>query len=193
MPIKSVFRFHYERTGMGRDALFVDVALPEGKSLRIGTTHLESLAPRVPVRPAQLAAAAKFMHEADASIIGGDMNAIQPFDKTLHLDNGLKDAYLESGGVEGAESGMTWGQMAGAPSRRRFGLSRMDKLLYCGGLELAPTDGEGAPPAFETFGMDVVIELENDDQREEFQDWGLEKPWATDHLGVKGRFRVALS
>ena len=46
------------------------------------------------------------------SVLAGDLNAIEPFDRTLHLDNGLKDAYLELGGKEDSEDGYTWGQQA---------------------------------------------------------------------------------
>ena len=31
-------------------------------------------------------------------VLAGDLNAIQPFDYTLHAENDLKDAYLESDG-----------------------------------------------------------------------------------------------
>jgi len=166
---------------MGRDALFVDINLPSNRTLRICSTHLESLVATPPKRPAQLATAANFMHQADASILGGDLNAIQPFDQTLHLENKLKDAYLESGGQEGAESGMTWGQMASTSQRNQFGLSRMDKLLFCGGLELL---------SFGTFGMDV--EVEGESHREALMARGLDKGWATDHLGVKADFQIAV-
>lgn len=182
MSIKQVFRVYYEETDMGRDGLFVDVKLPSDKTLRLCSTHLESLVAHPPKRPAQLACAAKYMHEADASVLAGDLNAIQAFDQTLHFDNDLEDAYLESGGQEGAESGMTWGHMASTSERNRFGLSRMDKVLYCGGLELI---------SFGTFGMDVEVESEAD--RQALTASGqLEKGWATDHLGVKAEFRITL-
>ena len=164
---------------MERDALFVDIG-SDNKTLRICCTHLESLVAEPPKRPAQLKTAAKFMHEADASILGGDLNAIQPFDKTLHSDNGLKDAYLETGGIEDAESGMTWGQMARTTERNRFGLSRMDKLLFCGQVEAEK---------FETFGMDVEVAEEND-RKALIKDAGIEKGWVTDHLGILGYFRL---
>ncbi|KAK3321442.1 Endonuclease/exonuclease/phosphatase [Cercophora scortea] len=183
IPIKTVFRVHYSQTGMGRDALFVDISLPQDKTLRICSTHLESLVANPPVRPAQLAEAAKFMHEADAGILGGDLNAIQPFDKTLHLENDLRDAYLETGGQEDAEAGMTWGQMAGTWQRDKFGLTRMDKLLFCGGMEVE---------SFETFGMD--LEVEDEVGREQLKALvGMEKGWITDHLGVKADFRLVFS
>jgi tyrosyl-DNA phosphodiesterase 2 len=183
MPIKGVFRVHYDSTIMERDALFVDIALPKEKTLRICSTHLESLIADPPKRPAQLATAASYMHKADASVLGGDLNAIQLFDKTLHQENNLKDAYLEAGGQEGDPSGMTWGQMASTGSRKRFGLSRMDKLLFCGGLQL---DG------FATFGMDVTLE-DGETATWLMKRAQLEKAWVTDHLGVKADFQIAPS
>ena len=165
---------------MGRDGLFVDVVMEQNKTVRICCSHLESLIADPPIRPKQLTVAARFMHEADASILGGDLNAIQPFDKQLHTDNDLKDAYLEMGGEEDAESGMTWGQMAPTREREKFGLSRMDKLLFCGKVEVE---------RFETFGMDVVLD-DGMVARRLVEDDGLEKAWVTDHLGVRGDFHL---
>jgi tyrosyl-DNA phosphodiesterase 2 len=165
---------------MQRDALFVDIPLPSSLILRLCTTHLESLCAVPPKRPAQLAAAASHLRQAHAGILAGDLNAIEEFDKTLPSECGLKDAYLESGGVEGDEGGMTWGQMAWRGERRRWGLSRMDKVLFCGGVRLV---------GFERFGMDVVVE-EEEAARELVEGRGLEKAWVTDHLGVKAEFVV---
>ena len=131
MPITKVFRVPYLNSSMGRDALFVDIALLNAKTLRVCATHLESLRARPPRRPNQLATAAAFTKKADAGIIGGDLNAIEDFDKTLHLDNNLKDAYLENGDEEGAVEGMTWGQMASKQDKDKHGLGRLDKLFFC--------------------------------------------------------------
>ncbi|KAK4157475.1 be34ec7d-0e68-46fe-bb6a-05f4e13c29ca [Chaetomidium leptoderma] len=182
LPIKSLFRVHYERTSMQRDALLVDVALPQAQTLRLCTSHLESLRATPPKRPSQLATAARYLREAHAGVIGGDLNAIESFDRTLHAENDLKDAYLENGGVEGEEGGMTWGQMAGRAGRERFGLSRMDKILFCGGVKLV---------GFEMFGMDVVVEGEEAAEHL-LQTTDLEKPWVTDHLGVRAEFVVEM-
>lgn len=115
--------------------------------------------------------------------MAGDLNAIQEFDRTLPAENGLKDAYLDTGGVEGAEEGMTWGQMARRAERERFGLSRMDKVLFCGeGLRCV---------GFGRFGMDVVVEGEAVG-RQLMEMAGLERPWVTDHLGVKADFEVTV-
>lgn len=92
---------------------------PPHPILRLCTTHLESLAVKPPKRPAQLAAAAEHLRGSKGDltgsggkvlggILGGDLNAIEPFDKTLPGECGLKDAFLENGGKEGDEGGMTW-------------------------------------------------------------------------------------
>lgn len=142
MPITQVFRVHYEATKMERDVLCVDIALPgnnSSRTIRLCNTHLESLVADPPLRPAQIATAAQFMHDPSihGSVIGGDFNAIQPFDLHLHTDNALHDAFLDTGGKEHSEEGYTWGQMAATKQREMFGCSRMDKLFYCGG------EGEG--------------------------------------------------
>ncbi|CAG9982021.1 unnamed protein product [Clonostachys byssicola] len=177
MAITDVFRVHYTQTDMSRDALFVEVYL-HGKKIRLCTTHLESLVARPPMRPRQLAEAARHLHNADAGILGGDLNAIEPFDRNLHTLNNLKDAYLETGQEEGAEAGMTWGHMAATRSRERHGLTRMDKILYCGDVQLQ---------GFGRFGMDVQVADEGDKQLL-IEEEGLEEGWVTDHLGVKAEF-----
>lgn len=180
MGISKVFRVHYEHTQQERDALCIDIQATDDQILRICSTHLESLIADPPLRPKQLAVAATWMREADASILGGDLNAIQPFDKNLHSDNDLKDSYLETGGKEDDEAGMTWGQMAATRERERFGLSRMDKLFYCGNVEI---------DHFETFGLDAIVEAD-EVAKSMVQDGGLEKAWVTDHLAIRGDFRV---
>lgn len=167
---------------MERDALFVDIT-SGCKTTRLCSTHLESLIANPPKRPSQLATAARYMHQADASILGGDLNAIEPFDKNLHSDNNLKDAYLVMGGQEDDEKGMTWGQMAPTRERNRFGLTRMDKLYFNGAIEV---------DMFERFGLDVVLE-DGAKAKEMVEEEGLEKPWVTDHLGVRADFRFVSS
>ncbi|KAI0522061.1 hypothetical protein F5B22DRAFT_592663 [Xylaria bambusicola] len=127
LSVVGCFRIHYALTDMDRDALFVDVvfglnsgdgkeSVPEGysagsrgKTIRFCNTHLESLAHEPAFRPSQTALAAKFMHEdsVHGALLAGNLNAIQPFDCTLHSDNGLRDAYLELGGQGDSEEGYT--------------------------------------------------------------------------------------
>lgn len=63
---------------------------------------------------------------------------------------------------------------------RRHGLSRVDKLLFCGAIQVED---------FETFGMDVEVEDEADKQQ--LIKTGLEKGWVTDHLGIKANFTLS--
>jgi len=191
--VEKVFRVHFAKTRMERDALFVDVALgQEGekerkKIIRFCNSHLESLVMDPPLRPAQVALAAKYMHGQQenerkegndspkiyGALMAGDFNAIQPFDRTLHAENGLKDAYLELGGKEDSEDGYTWGQQAPTDLRKLFGCSRMDKVFYCGNVQVRK---------FERFGQGV--EVTDPKESEEIVNLGFERAWITDHLGV---------
>ncbi|OAA64207.1 endonuclease/exonuclease/phosphatase family protein [Niveomyces insectorum RCEF 264] len=180
LPITAAFRAHYAKTRMDRDALFVDVSLA-GKTVRLGNTHLESLALDPPFRPPQMQVVARYLRgdQVHAGLAAGDFNAIQPFDRTLHTDNGLKDAFLELGGKEDTDEGYTWGQQAATSLREQFGCSRMDKVYYCGGAEVV---------RFERFGADVLTEGE--DERRQIVALGFEKPWVTDHLGIHAEVKI---
>lgn len=183
LPIVSSFRVHYSATRMERDVLITDVVL-RNRTVRLCNSHLESLALSPPYRIPQMKLIGSYMHDdgIDAAIAAGDFNAIQPFDATLHNDNGLSDAYLEQGGNEADSAGHTWGQQAATVQRERFGTSRMDKVYY------TPTQALKLL-AFATFGADVV--LDNAVEADELVKLGFEKPWVTDHLGVKAVFEVA--
>ncbi len=186
LPITSVFRVHYSQTKMDRDAFFVDVAIginDEGKIIRLCNSHLESLAMDPPMRPAQVRLIAGYLHanQIHGALAAGDFNAIQPFDRTLHEDNKLKDAYLEQGGKEDSDEGYTWGQQAATKFREQFGCSRMDKVYFCGGLKLL---------GFSRFGQDVEIPEGEVKQKDELVALGFDKPWITDHIGVTARFEV---
>ncbi|KAI1413741.1 Endonuclease/exonuclease/phosphatase [Hypoxylon sp. FL1857] len=183
LDITSCFRVHYEKTGMERDGLFVDVLLgsSQPKTIRLCNTHLESLALDPPFRPAQMQVVAKYLH-ADCiggALAAGDFNAMQPFDRTLHSDNNLKDAYLELGGKEDSDEGYTWGQQAATSLRRMFGCSRMDKVYFTGNLKLH---------SFERFGADIQVTGKK--EVDEIIALGFEKPWITDHLGIVAEVEV---
>ncbi|KAL4965246.1 endonuclease/exonuclease/phosphatase family protein [Aspergillus stella-maris] len=180
--ITSTFRVHYSHTRMDRDALFIDITFPlplgtgiKRKKIRLCNTHLESLALDPPLRPKQMQLVSAYMHEdgLDAALVAGDFNAIQPFDRTLHSENKLKDAYLELGGEEDSEEGYTWGQQAATAQRERFGCSRMDKVFLTGSVEVR---------MFRRFGEGVLVEGEN--ERREIVQLGFDEGWVTDHLGV---------
>ncbi|KAK4508143.1 hypothetical protein PRZ48_001881 [Zasmidium cellare] len=183
LPISSCFRVHYSQTRMERDGLFVDVNV-RGKNIRLCNSHLESLALEPPYRPPQINLCAEYMRAAgvDGAVAAGDFNAIQDFDRTLHRENGLKDAYLELGGREDDKEGHTWGQQAATALRNQFGTSRMDKVYFRGGLELL---------SFEKFGGDVCVDDRG--EREDIVRLGFEQPWITDHLGIKAVFSIEQS
>lgn len=189
LRIHRVFRVPWY-SGMDRDGLFVDIGISaspstsqggesKGKFLRLCNSHLESLVSDPPVRPLQLKAASKYLWEEDvaAALLAGDLNAIQPFDRTLHSENGLRDAYLELGGKEDSDEGYTWGYQSPWGARERFGCSRMDKILFRGDLRTK---------AFERIGIDVKVAEE---KREEVREAGRLE-WVTDHYGVMGDFEL---
>ncbi|KIW20176.1 hypothetical protein PV08_00751 [Exophiala spinifera] len=181
LPVTAVFRVHYEATAMERDGLFVDLDI-QGRTVRICNTHLESLVADPPKRPLQVATAARHMHDPGvaASVLAGDLNAIQPFDKTLHSDNDLQDAYLALGGQEDSDDGYTWGQQAPTKLRNMFGCSRMDKVYFCGAVECTRFERVGAGvTADEQHVRDGLVQEEDMDQG-----------WVTDHLGVLADFTV---
>ncbi|PSN72272.1 hypothetical protein BS50DRAFT_448491, partial [Corynespora cassiicola Philippines] len=182
LQIQSVFRVPwYSR--FERDGLFIDVVLSkdgaERQVLRLCNTHLESLVADPPVRPVQLLDAAKVLgdHGVVAAVLAGDLNAIQPFDRTLHVDNGLQDAYLELGGKEDSDEGFTWGQQAPQELREKFGCSRMDKMLFRGATNVR---------RFERIGAGIRV-----DERV-WKDAGKtgDPEWVTDHYGIMGQFEI---
>lgn len=193
LPISSCFRVPMA-SRFGRDAAFVDIALrahpsttPATKVLRLCNVHLESLVATPPVRPAQLALAASHLHHENvlAGLLAGDCNAIEPFDATLHSQNGLRDAYLElhpgadarpkpspDADAEERDEGYTWGYQSPPAERERFGCSRMDKVLFCGAAEVGK---------LERIGRGVCVEDEG--VVREMREAGMET-WVTDHLGL---------
>ncbi|KAJ5690567.1 Endonuclease/exonuclease/phosphatase [Penicillium macrosclerotiorum] len=178
LPITATFRVHYSKTRMDRDALFMDLSVgSDRKKVRVCNTHLESMAFEPPFRPFQMQLIAGYLHDESvhAALVAGDFNAIQPADRTLHVDgsNGLKDVFLQLGGKEDTEEGYTWGQQAATKLRQQFGCSRMDKVFYCGSFR---------PTKFERFGEDILVEEE--EESKEIVELGFEKPWVTDHLGI---------
>lgn len=175
LPITSVFRVPYSASAMERDGLFVDILLQDNR-IRLCNTHLESLALEPEFRIPQIKLCGEFLRDSavEAAVLAGDLNAIQAFDRRLHEDNGLRDAFLEVGGREEDAEGHTWGQQAATSQRERFGTSRMDKVFFCGEVELL---------SFEKFGAGVLVE--DPKEQEHLVGLGFDAPWITDNLGVK--------
>jgi tyrosyl-DNA phosphodiesterase 2 len=185
LSITSVFRVPWV-TKFDRDGLFVDIAMTNKQSanankkvLRLCNTHLESLVADPPVRPLQLAAASPYLKESNVAgaLLAGDLNAIQPFDRTLHSDNGLKDTYLDLGGQEDSDDGYTWGYQVAQWMKDKFGCSRMDKILFHGAVQ---------PYSFDRIGMGLKVAEE--DREKVGSD--IERSWVTDHYGVMGDFKL---
>lgn len=175
IPVARVFRAYYKETQMDRDAFCVDIpTLPNNERIiRFCNSHLESLPISPPIRPGQMAEVSQHLHDPSihGGVLAGDLNSIQPFDYTLHSENNLKDAYLEGGGQEGNEEGFTWGYQSYAALRERFGCQRLDKILYCGKVEVK---------ALQRIGIDVKVE---EGKREKMRSFGALE-YVTDHYGL---------
>ena len=170
LPINSAFRVHYADTKMDRDGLFVDITLPSTHSdpptIRLCNTHLESLISSPPLRPLQLTHASTHLHSPHIShgILAGDLNAIQPFDATLHLqpEINLRDAFLDAhpsisdpmDAFARNPDTDTWGFTAPTALVERFGTTRMDKILFCSNR---PGRSGLRVRSFERFGGNVLM------------------------------------
>jgi tyrosyl-DNA phosphodiesterase 2 len=215
LDIKRVFRVPYAVSYMQRDGLFVDIGLEwssttstsasgggegEERILRLCNTHLESLASGTPRRPVQMHLASQFMHGLDdsglptphAAILAGDLNAFAPEDLALPESCGLRDAFLVLGGVEETEESYTWGKQNTGWLVGRFPDARLDKVLFCGGVEVeklgrigvgvrARVGGDGDAESEGEAGRGGEFE---DDEEEE------EDVWVTDHYGLEAEFVI---
>lgn len=175
IPVARVFRAYYKETEMDRDAFCVDIpTLPNNERIiRFCNTHLESLRKSPPIRPGQMAEVSQNLHvpSIHGGVLAGDLNFIQPFDYTLHSENYLKDAYLEGGGQEEKEEGFTWGYQSFTSLREQFDCQRLDKILYCGKVEVK---------ALQRIGIDVKVEEE---KRAKMRSFGALE-YVTDHYGL---------
>jgi tyrosyl-DNA phosphodiesterase 2 len=158
LRVKGAFRMPLP-SEMGRDALFVDLTIqPTTESdgleevFRLCTTHLESLAQCSFLRARQLKQITEKLKEDTqtakvvASLLGGDMNALDPDESTLHRQVGLRDAWEDglslcttSSGDSKIEisrvGGHTWGHQSNNNKRNP---KRLDKFFYTGDLKTLP-------------------------------------------------------
>ncbi|RYO87079.1 hypothetical protein DL764_008916 [Monosporascus ibericus] len=189
--VTACFRVHFTQTLLDRDAHFIDIMIRPPRAsgskgsgnviLRLCNVHLESFDWETPLRPAQMRAIAKYIHQdgIHAALVAGDFNSLQPYDMTLHTENELRDAFLQFRGQEDEEAGFTWG-LQSPKVMMADGPSRLDKIMFTGAcLQLR---------RFEVFGRDV--QLEDEEHRAELIRLGCEKPWITDHLGVMAELHV---
>ncbi|KAF2806744.1 uncharacterized protein BDZ99DRAFT_369468, partial [Mytilinidion resinicola] len=183
------FVSEYQRDGLGVDVVLqaqlkgkngedVDVDKVEERTLRAVNVHLDSMASNPPMRPLQMAALGRWVRDGDcvAGIVAGDMNANREYDRALPKENGFKDAYLDLGGVEGAVEGMTWGYQSEENMAKRFGPTRLDKVVFC---------GEVGVQSLERIGMGVMVEDEAIKAKMKAEE---EVEFVTDHYGLKAEF-----
>ncbi|KAL2867691.1 endonuclease/exonuclease/phosphatase family protein [Aspergillus lucknowensis] len=210
LSVDRVFRVPYAESRMQRDVLCVDLDMPdpmrERSTVRVCNTHLESLASGTPRRPVQLKVASEFMHGAGprarmdnkadnlrpndqntilvpvphAAILAGDLNAFAPEDASIPQACRLKDAFLVLGGKEKTEEAITWGKQN--PDWMTFPADRLDKVLFCGGVEVLSYRkiGEGLKARVSLYNSD-----DSDGDPDEYED-----VWVTDHFGMVAEFRI---
>ncbi|KAF8075219.1 Endonuclease/exonuclease/phosphatase [Lyophyllum atratum] len=203
--VKAVFRTPLPDTRMGRDALYVDIALPPkvpdeihphpDTRLRIANVHLESLSgPSERARALQLSSVTLFLREdgVSAGIVAGDMSAISQADRGLPERVGLVDAWkVRSGKVRGGDGGggngegekwedgeedYTWGYQP----RCRFRPARLDKVLFVGGVGVERVERVGVGLKVDE-GVPTYVEEEEEG---EYEDEVMKDPWASDHYGL---------
>lgn len=163
LSISKCFRAPFT-TAMGRDALVTDIpilgseassSMPE--SLRLCTTHLESLYSGKDYRLGQLALVSALLKGASAldsriigGLVGGDMNPCDRLEHDYHraTEVDLKDVWedepvppppvlkpFQKDTTYGRARGNTWGYQSKARTR-----NRMDKFLYTGSVETFAVD-----------------------------------------------------
>jgi tyrosyl-DNA phosphodiesterase 2 len=189
------FVSEYQRGGLGVDLVVRRPGGGEGgegesvaerdlgsgeKVFRIVNVHLDSMASNPPMRPLQMAAVGRWAgsEECAAGIVAGDMNANRVDDRMLPQENGFKDAYLELGGVEDAEEGMTWGYQSEEWMAKRFEPKRLDKVLFCGGVEVKSLVKIG-----------VGVQVEDEALRARMRAEGNVE-YVTDHYGLMAEFSL---
>ncbi|KAF8656269.1 hypothetical protein AX16_002705 [Volvariella volvacea WC 439] len=187
LDIRYTGMLEFQLTNMARGGLLVDLALSTpgrgsrgGKNVdydphedergevvvRIVNTHLESLKDHLGLRKRQLgllASLLKMDEEVEGGIIAGDMNAIEPFDRGLPTQVGLRDAWRRG---DDDESGFTWGKQGQNPGGK-YPAARLDKILY-----LQRTGFRVDEPQRIGVGLKTVVGADG------------EEDWVSDHYGL---------
>ncbi|KIX01144.1 uncharacterized protein Z518_10210 [Rhinocladiella mackenziei CBS 650.93] len=151
-------------TNMGRDALVIDIPIANKdmsssarESLRLCTTHLESLPDDRGYRPSQLALISTLLkgvppmkYKIAAGLVGGDMNSIEKSEHEFHKrdDINLKDVWEDVPAppvpqLKPFQKDLTYGRAKGntycyQSSGRNRWMKRLDKFFYTGSLETSP-------------------------------------------------------
>ncbi|KAL2011634.1 hypothetical protein VTN00DRAFT_4352 [Thermoascus crustaceus] len=171
---------------MGRDALVVDLPIfnpgrrtQSKESLRLCTTHLESLWVGKAYRPGQLALISALLKgtlsmgsRIVAGLVGGDMNAIDKPEHEFHRASevDLKDVWedvppppvpvlkpFQKDLSYGRARGNTWGYQSKAKDRKR-----LDKFFYTGrSIEtVALSEAQDVTGRLGRFGIELKTEVE---------------------------------
>ncbi|KAF7593126.1 hypothetical protein BBP40_012005 [Aspergillus hancockii] len=173
---------------MGRDAPFVDLEIQSG-TLHLCNIHLERLTsnPTYQIKISQFIQGPGIgeigLPVPRAAILAGNLNAFAPEDLTASVECGLQDAFLVLGREDGTEESFTWGQQIPQSKRERFRCLRIDKVLFCGGVEVNELERIGA-------GEMVWIEYPQGSSGEREDSEKGEDMWITDHLGLRAKFRI---
>lgn len=203
VPISGLMRIPFEFSQMGRDVLYVDVLISGGGVLRVANTHLESLEDPRKKRQAQLTQIAEVLRERGvvAGIVGGDMNAITPYDSEYPQfpEIALSDVWdlqrqrvtVDEEDRDAGEKGNTWGYQT---SPNRYGIQRLDKFFYTGGLEFLPVDtisAHGVSGNGRILGMiGVGAKYEYNEETDEVPEGNKDISWITDHYGLAVKVAV---
>lgn len=102
-PFELAERHRFKRSRMGRELV---VGRPEGRSLVVGTSHLESLPESSRERLRQLRWSLEHLAAYPQAVLMGDMNLIPEADGTIVPPEPWRDAWLEAGHAE--EEGYTF-------------------------------------------------------------------------------------
>lgn len=202
LPISNCFRVPFV-SEMGRDALVVDIPVSEDqgpkeskRSLRLCTTHLESLYTGKELRFRQLVQVSALLKGSSqgqricGGLVGGDMNSVDPSEHNNHRAPavGLKDVWEDEPAptppilkpfqkdiTYGKARGNTWGYQSDRSKTRK----RLDKFLYTGSIEtFALSEAQDTTGKLGRFGIGLKTKV------------GLDDVWVSDHFGITVGIKV---
>lgn len=197
LPVYNFFRVPFI-SEMERDALVVDIPVSEDhglevlkRSLRLCTTHLESLYTGKELRFHQLVQVSALL-KGDSSqgqiiyggLVGGDMNSVDRSEHNAHRapEVDLKDVWEDEPApappaskpfrrdiTYGKARGNTWGYQSDRARTRK----RLDKFLYTGSIEtFALSEAQDTTGKLGRFGIGLKTKV------------GLNDVWVSDHFGI---------
>ncbi|KAJ4859747.1 endonuclease/Exonuclease/phosphatase family domain-containing protein [Trichoderma breve] len=203
LPISNCFRLPFV-SEMERDALVVEIPVSEDhgpeaskRSLRLCTTHLESLYTGKELRFRQLVQVSALLKSDSpqgqrfyGGLVGGDMNSVDPSEHNTHRapEVNLKDVWEDEPArtppalkpfqkdiTYGKARGNTWGYQSDRAKTRK----RLDKFLYTGSIEtFALSEAQDITGKLGRFGIGLKTKA------------GLDDVWVSDHFGITVGIKV---